>query len=293
MRHALGSDPLTGQLVVDSESKKDYASQVRAGSALVAAQLPREPEVCPFCPGAPGLDQRTVDRVGDPSAWQSVAIRNRFPYDTGEHMLVICSPRHTWAAHAVSAEELSPAMVVRARVEADLAADPDARWVASWLSYGAAAGASQPHAHIQVLTFPMVPPAVAAEAASCAGPGCVLCSPNSTAVGHVAGGVVHLSCPGATLVVAAPEHRMWSPEQQAQAVVEALAVLVAVRGPVAYNLTWHTGPLFAGHPHVHITDRSAPQSAAEILEGWSTVAGTWQQWAQVYRDAMSGLGHRS
>lgn len=147
---------------------------------------------CDFCPGHEGSTEPEVAAVrvpgSEPNApgWQVRVVPNKYPAlelrtptpagvtpyrqtaARGCHEVIIETPHHDRGLAAFGVEELELVLsVYRQRLQA-LKARRGVRAVAVFRNEGAAAGASQKHAHSQVLALPLVPRRLAQEVlASC------------------------------------------------------------------------------------------------------------------------------
>jgi UDPglucose--hexose-1-phosphate uridylyltransferase len=87
---------------------------------------------------------------------------DEFP-GTGRHEVVIETPMHGRVFSRMPPAEIHSVLrVYQQRLQA-LSQEPGVRWVSLFRNEGRAAGASQEHAHAQLLALPLVPPRVAAE----------------------------------------------------------------------------------------------------------------------------------
>ena len=114
---------------------------------------PSEDELvsCPFCAGREDRTPPETLRLGDP--WRVRVVPNLYPaFDRQE--VVVHAPRHVRSLAELSAEELG--LVARAW-RARRAAAPDG-YLHVFVNDGAAAGASLPHSHSQLVWFAETPP---------------------------------------------------------------------------------------------------------------------------------------
>ena len=283
--HQAVPDPFTGTFITDSVSKRAYAAALAGLPKPVA--MPDPPGECVFCPEHAPLYEKEIFRIGSPDHWDAIVIRNAYPFDTGQHDLVVCSPQHSWAPHTSTVEHLRRLCELRRLHGSNILAATGHSWLSTWLSYGVAAGASQPHAHIQLLSFASMLPRVADELSAVGSePTCGLCLSTHTELLSNEFGKLILSAPGATLVASGPDHGGWSAEAEAHTLAAALRLMLTVHGPCAYNITWHTEPAFPGHPHLHVSVRGQPPPAATFLEGWTQLPGTWDDHRQAWLEAL-------
>jgi UDPglucose--hexose-1-phosphate uridylyltransferase len=136
--------------------------------------------VCPFCPGNEGRTPPAILEVGAP--WTVRVFPNRYPalmieggldregegvYDrmngVGAHEVLVETPHHDRALADLSPSEIATVLsACRDRVS-DLKRDLRFRYVMVFKNHGAAAGATLPHEHSQLIALPTVPKNVADE----------------------------------------------------------------------------------------------------------------------------------
>jgi len=130
-----------------------------------------EETVCPFCAGNESLTPPEITRIGEP--WRARVFPNKFPA-TEAHEVIVESPQHDARFDALSIADAAD--VVRLYVARYRA--HDAAHVSLFKNHGAAAGASIPHLHSQLIATSFVPPRVAREIDAFArAESCPLCSP--------------------------------------------------------------------------------------------------------------------
>jgi UDPglucose--hexose-1-phosphate uridylyltransferase len=146
------------------------------------------PGPCPFCPGneeltpPESLAYRSGGGAPNSPGWDVRVVPNKFPavqtegglHSTsgglfeatsgfGVHEVLIETPEHGKALHAMSAadvERILAAFAARVRV---FRQDPRLRYVVLFKNQGGAAGATLEHSHAQVMALPIVPSGVRAE----------------------------------------------------------------------------------------------------------------------------------
>ena len=233
----------------------------RGGGALGPAQAPAGG--CQFCPGREHDMGALVAERGDP--WSARAALNKWSVGSG-HAVVVLSRRHV-GLYDVTAPEWAAAL----EIMADLAAGPDA---VVFANHGLDAGASQPHAHAQVMTIDGLGHPLG-DLAATSGPGCVLC-PDKLAgdVVFAVGGWVCWSpaaprTSGELRLVADTHRDAWEPALGA-VIVAALVRVRAVLGDVGVNLVFHLSP--GAHAHVHVLPRTTPITVYQL--GWNLSVST-------------------
>ena len=171
---------VTGEWVVMAPERARRPQPLAAARA--AAPRPEHQAGCPFCPGNEAATPDATLSLGEP--WRVRAFPNRFsllapdaePWrqEKGRHLAigavgpheVFCETRrHDLTLARLSAGEVVDVVAAwHARATA-FHADPRVAWVSVFKNHGAAAGASQEHAHSQIVGLPMVPAASAERAA--------------------------------------------------------------------------------------------------------------------------------
>jgi UDPglucose--hexose-1-phosphate uridylyltransferase len=181
----LRKDPIVGRWVIIATER------ARRPPDLIDGRDPPFEGICPFCPGQEAktpqevLAYRPFDGAGSQAntpGWKLRVFPNRFPalkiegdldrtgeglYDrmngVGAHEVLVETPDH-----AKTLADLNPADVEYVcgawcdRI-VDLKRDPRFRYVMVFKNHRAAAGASLPHAHSQLIALPTVPKNVADE----------------------------------------------------------------------------------------------------------------------------------
>jgi len=231
------------------------------GPALGPAHAP--PGGCQFCPGREHDMGAALAVRGDP--WTARASLNKWPVGSG-HAVVVLSRRHVGLYDVTPAEWAAALEVV-----ADLAAGPDA---VVFANHGLDAGASQPHAHAQVMTIDGAGHPLG-DLAAATGPGCVLCRDKlPDDVVFAIGGWVCLSpaaprSSGELRLVADTHRDGWEPALGA-ALAMVLGRVRVVLGEVGLNVVFHLGP--GAHAHVHVLPRPGPITVYRL--GWDLSVST-------------------
>jgi len=265
----LRHDRLTGltSLVVPT-----WETVKAADPTVIGLELPVGTRPCPFCPeqmdrdvSSAGEETARVAGADRHRAWSSLALQNRWPHtverDAAE--VVILSDLHDAHLGSLDPGEATSALtLLLARADAQRAAG---RFPLVFVNHGVNAGSSQPHPHGQVIGLPGQDPGSRAESGALEEGRCVLCEELSAErlVARVDG--ARIVVPEAPAIdydqtVVLSGHRRAEPGAVALGIAAALRALFAVLGPVAYNLVVHE----SGHPHVHVTPRTARHSGYEL-----------------------------
>lgn len=132
---------------------------------------------CPFCTGNEAMTPPTIAAWPEEKNWGIRAVENLYPVlgdsDTvdslvfglqqviegyGRHEVLIDNANHGIAIHDMSVEHLAMLFgAYRDRMEALYKSDKRIRYVLVFKNFGAAAGASIPHTHSQIIAMPVVP----------------------------------------------------------------------------------------------------------------------------------------
>ncbi|MGE5764705.1 MAG: hypothetical protein ACM3ZF_12785 [Mycobacterium leprae] len=262
--------------------------------------------VCPFCPGSEAQTTETIAAYGgDEQTWRVRVFRNRYPaFDEvaapgargsrgrerpayGRHEVVVMTPDHTADPADLSDEQM--AHVFRALADR-MAAHAAAGFAHTqmFVNVGAAAGASLPHPHGQLIATDVVPPVADREASQLRGPDCPLCGvadeerdSGPRLVTRNAGAL--LVCPYWSewpfelLVV--PEAHVVAPYANdlvllgvGRALRFGLQRLRDAAGIRDYNVVLHAGPHRAPTPdffhwHLHVYPRAKPRAGFELASG--------------------------
>jgi UDPglucose--hexose-1-phosphate uridylyltransferase len=117
--------------------------------------------VCPFCPGNEDQTPIAVDIIGTETHWQVRTVANKYPAVTGQdgqHEVIVDTWRHVLSMSELSETETADMLrMYRRRLQFYR---QEKRWQFAQIfkNVGAAAGASLPHSHSQLITMPFVPP---------------------------------------------------------------------------------------------------------------------------------------
>jgi UDPglucose--hexose-1-phosphate uridylyltransferase len=134
-------------------------------------------ETCPFCRGNEDRTPPEIKRYPDAGDWDIRIVPNLYPVlgddrsqaniafglqqvidGYGRHEVVIDNPNHGIALHEMSRAHLANLFVVYQQRMAELyASDARLKYVLVFKNFGAAAGASIPHTHSQIIATPVVP----------------------------------------------------------------------------------------------------------------------------------------
>jgi UDPglucose--hexose-1-phosphate uridylyltransferase len=169
--------------IAPERSRRPRAHQTSSSRSAVTGGCPfcegheseTEPEVFAIrdvnsAPNGPGWSIRVVRNkypalIPGPDGRPSSSSRHDHPLSFGFHEVVIDTPRHDVRLGELSVTDLTRVLgVYRSRVDI-LGREPGIRHVALFRNDGAAAGASQEHAHSQILATPILPSRVEHELA--------------------------------------------------------------------------------------------------------------------------------
>ncbi len=134
-------------------------------------------ETCPFCRGNEERTPPEIKRYPDAGDWDIRIVPNLYPVlgddrsqsniafglqqvidGYGRHEVVIDNPNHGIALHEMSRAHLASLFSVYQQRMAELyASDSRLKYVLVFKNFGAAAGASIPHTHSQIIATPVVP----------------------------------------------------------------------------------------------------------------------------------------
>ncbi len=239
-----------------------------------------ELELCPFCEGredrtppetfALGPEGRTPDTPG----WTVRVVPNLYPAFE-HHEVVVHTPRHVRSFGELEPEEVGRVAEAWLR-RAEAARAAGLPHVQAVINEGAAAGASLPHSHSQLVWLPEPPPLVADEWA--AGGDCGVCGllagaqRNGLRIAE-SGGVVAVAPPASRSpyeVLVAPASHEASAFQDGSSLVGALELLRdvlerlgRVEGPLPLNAWLHDG----GHWHLELVPRVSTPASLELGAG--------------------------
>lgn len=265
-------------------------------------------DACPFCPGAESLTPPEIARVPAAGPWRIRVVPNKYPavapspargsdgegatdaadgeVATGAHEVVVLTPDHDVHPADLRPGDLADGLgALLDRVDHHGAAG---RRTQAFLNVGAAAGATVPHAHAQVLALDRVPGALADSPALPPAAdgwphrrGCVVCRDLADERLHVRadGSVVSVrplagAIPGALLLAAREAEpprdlRSLLDEGLADLLLDGLRRLRATGDDPACNVLLRPR---AGHPHVEIVPRTTRWGGFESATGVLLVA---------------------
>ena len=172
-------DPLTGRTVIIAEERAARPHQFD-----ITDQSYRD--VCPFCEGNESLTPsetaafRSVDSVPNSLGWRVRVVPNKYPavvpgnvppvlldhsfIDTGGkaegigvHEVIIDTPRHVVGVSELTPSEIAEMLAMYQLRLQTLRTDPRWACVQIFKNVGAAAGASLPHSHSQLVAIPFLP----------------------------------------------------------------------------------------------------------------------------------------
>ncbi|GHT40165.1 galactose-1-phosphate uridylyltransferase [Planctomycetales bacterium] len=156
-------DPLTRRTVIVAEERLNRPRQFDIEGKS-------EEAVCPFCPGNENLTPAEKDTirssdfsgnaVSGGNSWLVRAVSNMYPAvsgDSGEHEVIIDTPRHVLSITDLSETEVADMLRMYQRRIAFFRQQNRWAFVQIFKNVGAAAGASLPHSHSQLVALPFVP----------------------------------------------------------------------------------------------------------------------------------------
>jgi hypothetical protein len=243
-------DPSGHQIVTASDGR-----DARPSASSVTVLPTRASDECPFCPGNLVPDEVVGHVRGRP------VLTNKYPLDAGagQHLLLVLAQDHHWqwhTSHAAGAAGAASAW----RGALDLVECPAGGFVSTWSSVGVLAGATQPHAHAQILPFATTPPGLPTEAETL---GLQRIDPLAIHQGWRIG-VPYVARVAGELVISAAQSPTRHPDGWGPLVAAAARHLNSA-GPAAYGVVAHLG---SAVPHVHVAPRRSAPGLAESIEGW-------------------------
>ncbi len=147
---------------------EDPTKKIKVAFSSSRSKRPHRPTQCPFCKGSEHVTPPTTFAL-PASDWKVRCFRNAFPIvygRDGDHEVIVETPVHSELFEDLSPEQL--ALVFQAyqdRFKA-LSSRKNAKYVLLFKNFGVGSGASIPHEHSQVLSFPFVPEMIQSEAKS-------------------------------------------------------------------------------------------------------------------------------
>ena len=287
-------NPLTGRWVTVAAERATRPGDLISRQLTVEADPDRE---CPFCPGNEDTSPPALETYGPNGSWLVRVVPNLFPaFDgsepmhvqnlgpvftqaeaSGVHEVLVLTPDHDASWADLDDKQAGLAMAaIRDRME-DHARRSTVRYTQAIVNTGREAGASLDHPHGQLLGIPFVPGEIAEEEAGFQRfeGSCLLCTMVEAEVraGHrmvVEDERAVVVCPYWSgmpyeMLVVPRTHDVHLEATAPADVVavgralrDALRLLKAKIGDVAYNLVFHTAPHHHDGPfhwHVHIVPR--------------------------------------
>ena len=287
-------NPLTGRWVTVAAERAARPGDLISRQLTVEADPDRE---CPFCPGNEESTPPALETYGPNGSWLVRVVPNLFPAfegneplrvqnlgpvftqaeASGVHEVLVLTPEHLASWADLDDKHAGLAMAaIRDRME-DHARRATVRYTQAIVNTGREAGASLDHPHGQLLGVPFVPGEIAEEEAGFQRfeGSCLLCTmvEAEARAGHrmvLDDERVAVVCPfwsGAPyeMLVLPRTHEVHLETTAPQDVVavgrgirDALRLLKAKVGDVAYNVVFHTAPHHHEGPfhwHVHIVPR--------------------------------------
>lgn len=287
-------NPLTGRWVTIATDRAARPGELTSPRALVEADPDR---ACPFCPGNEEATPTALETYGPNGQWLVRVVPNLFPaFDgnepmrvqnlgpvftqasaSGVHEVLVFSPDHGGSWADLDDKHAGLTMVaIRDRME-DHARRETVRYTQAIVNAGREAGASLEHPHGQLLGLPFVPGEIVEEEAGFQRfeGSCLLCTTieaETVALHRIVADTERavVLCPywsgapyemliiprahGAHLESASPADVV----AVGRALRDALRLLQARVGDVAYNVVFHTAPHHhegTYHWHVHVIPR--------------------------------------
>jgi UDPglucose--hexose-1-phosphate uridylyltransferase len=287
-------NPLTGRWVTVAAERAGRPGDLISRQLTVESDPDRR---CPFCPGNEEATPPALETYGPNGGWLVRVVPNLFPaFDgteplrvqnlgpvftqasaSGVHEVLVFSPDHQSSWADLDDKQAGLAMAaIRDRME-DHARRATVRYTQAIVNSGREAGASLDHPHGQLLGIPFVPGEIAEEEAGFRRfeGSCLLCTMLEAEV--QAGHRIVLEDERTVVVTpywsGAPYEMLVLPRTHeihlenssppdvvgvGRAIRDALHMLRAKVGDVAYNLVFHTAPHHHNGPfhwHVHIVPR--------------------------------------
>ncbi|MDR0871190.1 MAG: HIT domain-containing protein [Planctomycetaceae bacterium] len=156
-------DPITGRTVIIAAERAERPHQF---DIVSDGTSPAANFVCPFCEGSEDQTTpevaafRTEGTQPDSPGWQVRAVPNKYPAvngTLGQHEVIIDTPRHILSVSEMTEDEV--VNMFRMYQECIKRIRNNGQWVFVQIfkNVGAAAGASIPHSHSQMIALPFVP----------------------------------------------------------------------------------------------------------------------------------------
>ncbi len=260
---------------------------------------------CPFCPGNEEETPPALETIEADGSWSMRVVPNKYPAFDGDegfavhnlgpvfvqadasgiHEVFVYTPMHDQEHHQFDDQHAAELMFVLKRRLAEHAAIEQVRYSQVIVNHGREAGASIAHPHGQILGLPFVPGEVLDEerAFTRFAGGCLLCT---TIEAEIAAGERVVFASDDVVVIApywsaSPYELLIVPRQHeghlqnasddslravGVALRDALGLLNAALGDVAYNLGFHTAPhehTGQYHWHAHVWPNLVTQAGFE------------------------------
>jgi UDPglucose--hexose-1-phosphate uridylyltransferase len=271
---SLRADPITGELRLVAPGRSD--------------RLGPRPSGCPFCPGnepsTPPETGRIAARahvLGDPDVeadWSARSFPNLFPL-TDPHEVLVPSPRHVTSWRELELPELEAGLELL--LQRRTALQQPGRYVHAFVNDGAAAGASLPHVHAQLVSVPADQHAQRLTAGVRGIDGhCVLCellaedSPLLVERGAHYAIVAHPlpRIAGALLVVPLEHDTVVDDEVPADLAIRVHRALLALPADSALNMWLVADESNGAHWYLELQPRTANLAGVELALGINVVA---------------------
>jgi UDPglucose--hexose-1-phosphate uridylyltransferase len=175
---SLRFDLTTGDWVVCAPARSARPKQIATHGAAPPPSAP--PSSCPFCPGHEAETMSAIDVEADPDhpgRWLVRSFANKDPVLSpevpnlrdralplfrqrsghGRHEVVVCSPDHFASIATLPEHQVTLLLGVLWNRYRTLSSDPELEIVQIFGNYGARAGASLAHPHLQIIAAPVVP----------------------------------------------------------------------------------------------------------------------------------------
>jgi UDPglucose--hexose-1-phosphate uridylyltransferase len=174
----LRRDPIVERWAVIAKGRSKRPDDYR-----VKRKVTRRKGVCFFCPGNEHTTPPEIDRIGDARGWRVRCFPNKFAAATkdrgksfggfytqlpayGSHEVIVETTRHSGDLSDLSIKRYLEVFEMINRRERALMKDKKTKYVTVFKNRGPEAGASLAHTHMQLISLPQVPRAVAEEAAA-------------------------------------------------------------------------------------------------------------------------------
>lgn len=284
-------NPLTGRwvtIVADrAERPTDFAPRV--------AQVESDPErPCPFCAGHEEDTPPALETVSESGEWQVRVVPNRYPAFAGDepfsvrtlgpvhtqaeasgiHEVFVYARDHDATLATLSDDQVATVMDVLRRRMIEHAATPGIRYTQAIVNHGRESGASLAHPHGQLLGMPFVPGELLDEERAFGRfhGGCILCATVEAEVADSSRVIIadddcvvlspYWAGTPYELLIIPRQHRVHIQDEDSVTIAavgrrlrDAIRILNARLGDVAFNLVVHTAPHQHNGPfhwHIHI-----------------------------------------